>query len=370
MPNYVRIAGTDIYLRVFEQSDVSFITGTATANMVVDFDLERDFADAREVCGSDVLPTTKHYFTFEGQKTTVSNQAVWQASGSPIIWGMWGATGAETIHLALLRGGFKPSSNAMNYYLPLVTCDGVLFESTNQSTAYMPVSELTLYENNQSYVEPDEPERGETPEVSSNMAKIIAFALRKAGVPMAEMVAMMLCRGGGTVTPDEPVIPGTLTGYLYGHVAEADETPDVYIDGVGYVGVVASELPEWDEDEYPYAMIVHSTTLSKGYWFLLFDSQPTIDDAVFNYPRSADKKYLYNTESGTWDESKMSNYLATARYTWSNYDLYDWITGKLVIAATEPIPVYSGGSNQEAVLLSADGYTLTDVNGTILTHKE
>ena len=146
MPNYVRIAGTDIYLRVFEQGDFTFIKGTATANAVVEYDLARDFADARAVCGSDTLPTTKHYFTFEGQKTSVNNQAVWRSSGTnPVIWGMFGATGEETIYLALLRGGFNPSNNAMNYYLPLVTCDGVTFESTNQSTAYMPVSELTVY---------------------------------------------------------------------------------------------------------------------------------------------------------------------------------------------------------------------------------
>ena len=39
----------------------------------------------------------------------------------------------------------------MNYYLPLVTCDGVLFESTNQSTAYLPISEVTVYESNPNY---------------------------------------------------------------------------------------------------------------------------------------------------------------------------------------------------------------------------
>lgn len=151
MANYIRIAGTDIYLRVFEQGDFTFINGSAQANAAVEFDLERDFADARVVCGSDTLPTVKHYFTFEGQQTNLNNQAVWKSGNYPVIWGMWGTSGKETIYLAVLHGGFNPKGSAMNYYLPLVTCDGVLFESTNQSTAYLPISEVTVYESNPNY---------------------------------------------------------------------------------------------------------------------------------------------------------------------------------------------------------------------------
>lgn len=144
--NYIRIADTDIYCRIFEQGDIAFSSGGQTGAMTVEFDLDKDFADAREVCGSDTLPTEKHHFTFEGQTTESNTQWVQQYSTYPTIWGMWGASGAETIYLAVLRGGYNPKGSAMNYYLPLVTCDGVLFESTNQTTAYIPVSELTVYE--------------------------------------------------------------------------------------------------------------------------------------------------------------------------------------------------------------------------------
>ena len=152
MANYIRIAGTDIYLRVFEQGEFSFISGTYKAHAAVeDLDLTRDFADARVVCGSNTLPAERFYFTFEGQKTNLNNQAVWQSGSYPVIWGMCGDSGAETVYLAVLRGGYNPKGSAMNYYLPVVTSDGVVFESTNQSTAYMPVSELTVYENNPNF---------------------------------------------------------------------------------------------------------------------------------------------------------------------------------------------------------------------------
>ena len=187
MPNYIRIAGTDIYLRVFEQGDFEFISGTYNAHAVVDFDLERDFADAKEVCGSDTLPTERYYFTFEGQKTNRSNQAVWQ-SGYPVIWGMVGVDyDADNVYLAVLRGGYKPKGSAMNYYLPIVTNDGVLFTSTNQSTAYLPVSEVTVYDKNPNFVEEDE-------NVLQKSPNLMALVLRKAGVPMADIVAQMLLK--------------------------------------------------------------------------------------------------------------------------------------------------------------------------------
>lgn len=217
MPNYIRIADTDIYLRVFEQGEFAFIGGSASAHIAVDFDLERDFADARAVCGSDTLPAAKYYFTFEGQQSTVSNQAVWSSDGYPVIWGMWGDYGAENIYLALLRGGYNPKGSAMNYYLPVVTCDGELFYSTNQTTAYMPVSELTVYENNPNFVEGDE-DNEHSSQISS---KLISYVLRKAGVPMADIVAQMLYKNANGI-PDKPVV--TLTGDFNNLVYEFDQS--------------------------------------------------------------------------------------------------------------------------------------------------
>ena len=150
MAEYLRIAGTDIYLRVFEQGDFEFYA-TARARAAVELDLARDFADARAICGSESLPDSKHYFTFEGQQTAISTQAVWRLSGYPIAWGMLGEENGDTVHLAVLRGGYNPDREAMNYYLPLITCDGEVFESTNQTTAYVSVNGLTVYENNPNF---------------------------------------------------------------------------------------------------------------------------------------------------------------------------------------------------------------------------
>ena len=97
MAEYVRVTGTDVYLRVFEQEEVVFINGSPRLEFLVEMDLARDFADARAVCGGETLPATEYAFTFEGQQTVLKNQTVRVVAGTPVIWGMWGDDGAETV---------------------------------------------------------------------------------------------------------------------------------------------------------------------------------------------------------------------------------------------------------------------------------
>ena len=65
-------------------------------------------------------------------------------------------------------------------------------------------------------------------------------------------------------------------------------------------------------------------------------------------------------------EVDAGGYIYDAYLFWSSVDVY-YEDGTLALSASEPIPVYEPAQND---LVSADGYTLVDVNDTKIIPKE
>lgn len=140
------------------------------------------------------------------------------------------------------------------------------------------------------------------------------------------------------VPVDEP------TMYLYGHEAEADETPTAYIGDVGYVGEVLPKLPSWDKDTYPYAAMCCN---SEQKYFVYFSKTP-FRKAIYvgNKPDDGNGTgsiaYYYDAETETWTYShtyETEVYLVVP-LKWSNHDIVEIGTdGSVYIKATEPIPL-------------------------------
>lgn len=159
---------------------------------------------------------------------------------------------------------------------------------------------------------------------------------------------------GRAVASQRLKTPESAKWYLYGHVASADETPDVYIGGVGYVGAVMPALPERDTTEYPYLFIWRrGTGQNIGYGAIATKVRLYCDSdgktclpsgEKFSYIASNyDPDYLgywentaYQTPWGPEGTLRRSN-----TPMWANYDMLSHEDGKTVyLAGTEPIPVY------------------------------
>ena len=102
--------------------------------------------------------------------------------------------------------------------------------------------------------------------------------------------------------------------------------------GNSYNGTVLPVLPEWDKEAYPYAAIIKTLN---GY---VFAARATVfatrlDTTV---TAAADIKYLEN--EGTWTTTTLA---IAGEIEWANHDVYVYDdTSVLVLAASDPIPVY------------------------------
>lgn len=122
-------------------------------------------------------------------------------------------------------------------------CQAATGDSSNDLTAQLALlTGLTAAESD-----------GSTPTietVETKLQNLLTICQAKTGDSSADLtthVQLLIDEFSATDTP---------TMYLYGREATADETANVIIDGVGYVGAVLPKLPEWDKTIYPYAVMV------------------------------------------------------------------------------------------------------------------
>lgn len=115
-----------------------------------------------------------------------------------------------------------------------------------------------------------------------------------------------------------------------------------------YNGVRLPKLPEWDREMYPYAVIIYDAFLYAGEYMLF------VSDAVVNVINAlgGDSPYTdgsclcYRIENSEFVHySQLDNTLITgSEIVWANHNIYrgpqDEEPGKLVLSASEPIPVY------------------------------
>lgn len=137
------------------------------------------------------------------------------------------------------------------------------------------------------------------------------------------------------------------TMYLYGH--EADKT-------VTYNGVELPELPEWDKETYPYAVIVTQTFIYFPY-HLIVSTKPMTCDMTNSlvYMSGVDKHSSYSTEAVAWDELESATNdmddFATSTIVWANHDILNK-DGTVYLAASDPVTTYTNAD----VTINGVGY--------------
>lgn len=156
------------------------------------------------------------------------------------------------------------------------------------------------------------------------------------------------------------------------------ETPTAYIGDVGYVGAVLPPLPEWDKEQYPYAVIAKHLAIGKlfGYdivvsnrpLFMTKDESPNLwqPSGTNSSITMSAKLYLDrtvdDTPAGEWGKwgSPYDSYGPGARWwdepIWANYDveLCDGFLhpmGETALSASEPIPVELVGYSYNGTVL-------------------
>ena len=100
-----------------------------------------------------------------------------------------------------------------------------------------------------------------------------------------------------------------------------------------YNGVILPKLPEWDREKYPYAVI----GLLDGVYHLTYHYRTfaVYDDGTYYIPGSGTNAYALT--DGEWVFTNL--WLKRLTAVWANYDMQT-DGGTLVLAASEPTPVY------------------------------
>jgi hypothetical protein len=100
-----------------------------------------------------------------------------------------------------------------------------------------------------------------------------------------------------------------------------------------YNGVILPALPEWDREMYPYAVI----GLLDGVYHLTYHytTFAVYDDGTYYIPGSGTSAYALT--DGEWVFTHL--WLKSLTAVWANYDMQT-DGGTLVLAASEPTPVY------------------------------
>lgn len=157
-----------------------------------------------------------------------------------------------------------------------------------------------------------------------------------------------------------------------------------------YNGVELPPLPYWDAEKYPYA-IIYTNSNAQQYVFDCQDTPYTVSDNGTTIPEN--DEYTKRVVDGVWVDYA-SHFLGTV--IWSNENVYYSTSGALFLEESDPEPVYAEadidnkaimlgcrlgyiirsqmGKGQveipDGVLISSDGYILTDCNGVYLIAKE
>lgn len=117
-----------------------------------------------------------------------------------------------------------------------------------------------------------------------------------------------------------------------------------------YNGVRLPALPEWDREMYPYAAIGN---LSAVYW-LYFSTVPltyrNVIPTIWYFDAVENGETLvYQTTTDTmhWEEQEPILFTAgqavplmPGKPCWTNHDINHSISGNLMLAASDPVPVY------------------------------
>ena len=127
---------------------------------------------------------------------------------------------------------------------------------------------------------------------------------------------------------------------------------DVTINGVGYVGAVLPKLPDWDKEQYPYAVIIslndsaHSLVcfstpvyFYKGYLTNYFRSNDVCSSVGFAYELPY---YTEWTSTTTYEKTEIEpnkNITSAHIPVWANFDLTNE-DGTIRLVASDPVPVY------------------------------
>lgn len=151
----------------------------------------------------------------------------------------------------------------------------------------------------------------------------------------------------------DPVTPFDLTAWLTGYAlglcgkplpfSKAEKEPVAYL----YNGVRLPKLPEWDRESYPYAHISKFTAIED--YVLVVHTKPLFvkssgmvqvnEDITEGVPCM---KWFSTEANRPWTESTSNvfRYDQADDIAWTNTDVPIQSTGEILLAATDPVPVY------------------------------
>lgn len=131
----------------------------------------------------------------------------------------------------------------------------------------------------------------------------------------------------------------------------SEKTPIAY----SYNGVVLPKLPEWDKEAYPYAFIGSYDFLDLGGFYHafmmktpLYAYEVTDSGEIFSdyHDDMSPDALAYELINGEWVENGRPDFLFSLSFSmiWANYDVVLVDSTTVVLAASNPIPVYGGDS--------------------------
>lgn len=117
--------------------------------------------------------------------------------------------------------------------------------------------------------------------------------------------------------------------------------------GYSYNGTVLPKLPEWDKETYPYAAIVAMNATDYPYALYCAKQAFVIADGKLNFATAdihTPLRYEYYINSSEWTGGEnifvQTGLGVDGTAVWSNHDLLDKKDGTIILAASEPVPIY------------------------------
>ena len=120
-----------------------------------------------------------------------------------------------------------------------------------------------------------------------------------------------------------------------------------------YNGIELPELPEWDKETYPYAVIFHdpmNLLYTKGAYHLLLSPEPfavwhvdttplwgVSEDTAVGFRSYVEPDFVWQGSgfgSSGWDGHRADN----LPLVWSNHDITNTTDNSVWLAASEPVP--------------------------------
>ena len=124
--------------------------------------------------------------------------------------------------------------------------------------------------------------------------------------------------------------------------------------GYLYNGVLLPELPEWDSEKYPYAVMLWDSNNTKSAWLYLSTAKLHKNDTSFSsvfkaaedgscvaYQTSYDATSFERAENldSTFSKGEPVSWIACYP-KWANYDVLKYNTTDVYLLASDPVPVY------------------------------